>query len=128
MLFVVSLFAELIANDRPMLVSYKGEFYMPIFEAYPETTFGGIFETEADYRDPAVQEHDRGERLDAVAADPLLLQHQNKNPPMACPVKPTWLLTTRTASSRSSAASILHATSNGTGSAPTTRAATWSRA
>jgi microcin C transport system permease protein len=54
-LFVVSLFAEFIANDKPILVYYDGGFYMPIFKAYPETTFGGTFETEADYSDPAVR-------------------------------------------------------------------------
>jgi microcin C transport system permease protein len=53
-LFIVSLFAELIANDRPFLVQYDGAFYMPVFRAYPETTFGGEFATEADYRDPEV--------------------------------------------------------------------------
>lgn len=54
-LFTVSLFAEFIANDKPVLVIYDGEAYAPIFKAYPETTFGGFFETEADYRDPEVQ-------------------------------------------------------------------------
>jgi microcin C transport system permease protein len=52
--FIVSLFADFVANDRPILVRYDGAFYMPIFHAYPETTFGGEFETEADYRDPYV--------------------------------------------------------------------------
>jgi len=52
--FTVSLFADFIANDRPILVRYDGAFYMPIFHVYPETTFGGEFETEADYRDPYV--------------------------------------------------------------------------
>ena len=55
-LFVVSLFAEFVANDKPAIVYYDGEIYMPIFKAYPETTFGGEFETEADYTDPAVKE------------------------------------------------------------------------
>ena len=54
-LFVVSLFAEFVANDKPFLVFYDGGLYLPIFEAYPETTFGGPFETEADYSDPAVK-------------------------------------------------------------------------
>ena len=54
MLFILSLFAEFIANDKPFLVSYKGELLMPVFRAYPETKFGGDFETEADYRDPFV--------------------------------------------------------------------------
>jgi microcin C transport system permease protein len=55
-LFGVSLFAELIANDRPLLVRYEGNFYFPVFVNYPETTFGGEWETWADYRDPFVQE------------------------------------------------------------------------
>ncbi|WP_369601919.1 ABC transporter permease [Hahella sp. SMD15-11] len=54
-LFGLSLFAEFIANDKPLLVEYKGEWYVPVFRVYPETTFGGFFETEADYRDPEVQ-------------------------------------------------------------------------
>jgi len=54
-LFVVSLFAELIANDRPFFVYYDGETYFPFLEAYPETVFGGTLPTEADYSDPAVQ-------------------------------------------------------------------------
>ena len=53
-LFVLSLFAELIANDRPILVRYDGAFYVPALVAYPETTFGGVFPTEADYRDAEV--------------------------------------------------------------------------
>jgi microcin C transport system permease protein len=54
-LFGVSLFAEFIANDRPIAVSYAGHLYFPIFANYPETTFGGEFPTEADYRDPYVK-------------------------------------------------------------------------
>ncbi|AJE48917.1 ABC transporter permease [Celeribacter indicus] len=49
-LFGLSLFAEFIANDKPILVKYRGEFYTPIFNFYPETTFGGDFRTEAVYR------------------------------------------------------------------------------
>ncbi len=55
-LFVLSLGAEFIANDRPVFVVYDGQLYMPVFERYPETAFGGEFETEADYRDPYVRE------------------------------------------------------------------------
>jgi len=54
-LFGVSLFAELIANDRPILVWYDGSLYAPFLKAYPETTFGGGFPTEADYSDPEVR-------------------------------------------------------------------------
>ncbi len=53
-LFFVTLPAELLANDRPLLVRYEGHFYFPVVRLYPETTFGGIFETEADYTDPEV--------------------------------------------------------------------------
>jgi microcin C transport system permease protein len=54
-LFGLSLFAEFIANDKPILVKFQGEYYTPIFRFYPETTFGGDFQTEAPYRDIEVQ-------------------------------------------------------------------------
>ncbi|UZD90246.1 ABC transporter permease [Cognatishimia activa] len=53
--FGLSLFAELLANDKPILVKYRGDFYTPVFTFYPETAFGGDFRTEAAYRDPEVQ-------------------------------------------------------------------------
>jgi len=55
-LFVFSLFAEFIANDRPLLIQYDGQYYLPIFATYPETEFGGDFPTETDYRDPYVRD------------------------------------------------------------------------
>ena len=55
-LFFISLFAPFIANDKPLLLKYDGDLYVPVFVAYTETTFGGEFETEADYRDPFVKE------------------------------------------------------------------------
>jgi microcin C transport system permease protein len=54
LLFGTTLFAEFIANDRPLLVSYDGHLLSPVFVDYPETTFGGEFPTTADYRDPFV--------------------------------------------------------------------------
>ncbi len=54
-LFGLSLFAEFIANDKPFLVKYRGDLYFPVFQFYPETTFGGDFRTEAIYRDPEVK-------------------------------------------------------------------------
>lgn len=51
-LFGLSLGAELLSNDRPLLVHYAGAYYYPLLKAYPETTFGGDFDTEADYHDP----------------------------------------------------------------------------
>ncbi len=50
-LFVLSLFAELIANDRPLLVKYQGEYFTPVTTFYPETAFGGDLRSEAVYRD-----------------------------------------------------------------------------
>ena len=54
-LFGISLFAELVANDKPILVNYRGEYFVPIFNFYPETAFGSDVETEAAYRDPEVK-------------------------------------------------------------------------
>ena len=54
-LFGLSLIAEVLANDRPLLLRYDGRLYVPVVRAYPETAFGGVLPTEADYRDPAVQ-------------------------------------------------------------------------
>lgn len=64
-LFVLSLFAEFIANDKPLLITYEGGLYFPVLVAYPETIFGGDFETEADYRDPFVKNliHEAGGRI-----------------------------------------------------------------
>lgn len=61
-LFVFSCGAELIANDKPIVVSYNHALYFPVVKSYPETAFGGEFETEADYRDPVVQKliNDKG--------------------------------------------------------------------
>ena len=53
-LFFLSLFAELIANDKPLLVKFDGAYYVPFVAVYPETLFGGDFPTEADYRDEFV--------------------------------------------------------------------------
>lgn len=55
-LFFVTLFAELLANDKPLLIWHEGALYTPVFAVYAETEFGGDFATEADYRDPYVVE------------------------------------------------------------------------
>lgn len=61
-LFIGAIAAPLIANDRPIMVSFDGKILMPVFKNYPETVFGGDFETEADYRDPYVAQliNDKG--------------------------------------------------------------------
>ena len=93
-LFFVSLFAEFIANDKPLYISLEGKSYFPAFVTYPETAFGGEFETAADYRDPY---------LSKVIADkggktywPLIrysYDTHNLNLPTPAPSKPTWMLT-----------------------------------
>jgi microcin C transport system permease protein len=69
-LYGLSLFAEFIANDRPILVQHRGGYYMPIFNFYPETEFGGDFRTEAVYRDIEVQCLIVSGGLDACWDDP----------------------------------------------------------
>ncbi len=69
-LFTLSLFAEFIANDKPILVNYRGDYRMPIFSFYPETAFGGDFRTEAAYRDPEVRCLIRTGGLEACFDDP----------------------------------------------------------
>jgi microcin C transport system permease protein len=53
--FVISLFAEVISNDRPLIVVYQGETYFPLLQNYPEKTFGGDFETPTDFLDPFIE-------------------------------------------------------------------------
>jgi microcin C transport system permease protein len=93
-LFVVSLFAEFIANDKPFLVKYDGHFYFPAVVTYPETTFGGDFETAADYRDPFVQEK-IAEKGGYMLWPPVKYSYDTHNLdlPTPAPSKPTWLLT-----------------------------------
>ncbi|HLS56788.1 MAG TPA: ABC transporter permease [Zeimonas sp.] len=54
--FVLSLFAEVLSNDRPIVAHYEGRLYWPLFSHYPETTFGGDFRTATDYLDPFIRD------------------------------------------------------------------------
>ncbi len=56
LLFGISLFAEMLSNDKPLLVRYDSQLYFPLWQMYPETVFGGDFDTETDYRDPYILE------------------------------------------------------------------------
>ncbi|HEX2825401.1 MAG TPA: ABC transporter permease [Burkholderiales bacterium] len=56
-LFAVSLFAEVLSNDQPLVVRYNGEWYFPLFQTLPETTFGGDFPTPTDFLDPFIREN-----------------------------------------------------------------------
>jgi microcin C transport system permease protein len=93
-LFVVSLFAEFIANDKPFLVKYDGKFYFPALFTYTETTFGGDFETAADYRDPYLQKQ-IAEKGGYMLWPPIRYSYDtyNRDLPTPAPSKPTWLLT-----------------------------------
>ncbi len=70
LLFGMSLFAEFLANDKPILVQYRGEYFMPIRNFYSEQDFGGDFRTEAKYRDIEVQCLIRSGGLEACFDDP----------------------------------------------------------
>jgi len=93
-LFVVSLFAEFIANDRPFFVSYEGKSYFPVFVNYPETAFGGDFETAADFRDPYLQKL-IAEKHGYMLWPPIRYSYNTHNLdlPTPAPSKPTWMLT-----------------------------------
>lgn len=88
--FFLSLFSEFIANDRPILLSYKGTFYYPIFSTYPESTFGEELQVEADYRDERIASKIRA---DGWMIWPIVkFKYDTKvnnldGPP---PTKPTW--------------------------------------
>jgi microcin C transport system permease protein len=90
-LFTVTLFAEFIANDRPLVVSYKGEMLYPVLVDYPEEVFGG-FQARTDYRDPFVYEE--------IGANGWMLWPPirygystiNNASPVPAPAKPSWLM------------------------------------
>ena len=93
-MFVLSLFAECIANDKPILVEYNGGYYVPVLRAYPETRFGGDFETEADYRDPYLQKL-IAEKGGWMIWPPVHFSYHTHNLdlPTPAPSPPTWMLT-----------------------------------
>jgi microcin C transport system permease protein len=93
-LFVVSLFAEFIANDKPLYVRFDGRSYFPVFITYSETTFGGDFETAADYRDPFLQKL-VAEKGGYMIWPPIRYSYNTHNLdlPTPAPSKPTWMLT-----------------------------------
>jgi microcin C transport system permease protein len=93
-LFLVSLFAEFIANDKPFYIRYDGKSYFPVFITYSETTFGGDFETAADYRDPFLQKL-IAEKGGFMIWPPIRYSYNTHNLdlPTPAPSKPTWMLT-----------------------------------
>ena len=93
-LFFLTLGAELIANERPLLVSYQGDFYFPAFQTYSETSFGGEFETEADYRDPYVRDRIEAEGWmlhPLIPYDYQTINYDSLKPAPAAPSAENWL-------------------------------------
>ena len=93
-LFTITLFAEFVANDKPLLVRYDSKFYFPIFYEYPETVFGGFLPTEADYRDPEVAELIRAKGWMVFPIVPYSYDTINYNLPVPAPAPPSrdnWL-------------------------------------
>jgi len=93
-LFVVTLFAEFIANDKPLYLRYDGKSYFPVIFTYPETTFGGDFETATDYRDSYLQKL-IAEKGGFMLWPPIHYSYNTHNLdlPTPAPSKPTWMLT-----------------------------------
>jgi microcin C transport system permease protein len=98
-LFVVSLFAEFIANDRPIFIEVNGKWFFPAVVTYPDTAFAKeqdpmLFGTAADYRDPYLMGLVQKEH-GTVIWPPIHFSYntQVSNPPSPFPSKPTWLLT-----------------------------------
>ena len=93
-LFLVSLFAEFIANDKPFLILMDGKAYFPAVVTYPETKFGGDFETAADFRDPFLQEL-IAKKGGTMIWPPIRYRYDSHNLdlPTPAPSPPTWKLT-----------------------------------
>lgn len=90
-LFVVTMCAELVANDKPIIASYKGELLFPAFVHYPEEKFGG-FLAVTDYRDPAIADEIRAHGWMIWPPIRFSYNTQNLNLPTPAPSPPTWLL------------------------------------
>lgn len=90
-LFIASLFAEFIANDSPLLVRYQDQYYYPLFKDYPETVFGGEFESPTDYKDPYVQELIEDEGNGSITWPPIRYSYDtiNYELPAPAPSAPT---------------------------------------
>jgi microcin C transport system permease protein len=92
-LFVLSLFAEFIANDKPLFIHYDGKNYFPVVFTYPDTEFGDDLGTAADYRDPHLQTFlDEHHAIEIWTPIRFSYKTINDNPPSAFPSKPTWML------------------------------------
>ncbi len=93
-LFVVSMFAELIANDKPLFIHFDGKTYFPVLVTYPDTEFGDDLGTAADYRDPHLQKFlDEHNAIEIWPPIHFSYNTINDKTPSAFHSKPTWMLT-----------------------------------
>ena len=90
-LFVLSMFSELVANDRPLFASYKGEWLFPVFVDYAEDKFGG-FEATTDYRDPVISDEIRAHGFMIWPPVRFANNTTKLDPPTPFPSPPTWTL------------------------------------
>jgi len=94
-LFVLALFSEFIANDKPIIASYKGEILFPVLVDYPEEKFGGFYAI-TDYRDPVIQDEINANGW--LVWPPIRYSYRtvNNQIPAAAPAKPSWMYDTET--------------------------------
>ncbi len=129
MLFAISLAAEFVSNERPIVISYKGDILFPVFNDYPEDRFGG-FLAHTDYRNPETAKEIEDHGWMVWAPNRYSNTTRNLSPPTTLPSPPTWMLTDaqcvkaiRTRAARHPPR-IRAEPSRRTGSAPTTTGAT----
>jgi microcin C transport system permease protein len=91
-LFIVSLFSEFVANDKPIIASYKGEILFPVIVDYPEEKFGGFYAV-TDYRDPVISDEIKANGW--MIWPPIRYSYSttNNEAPEAAPAKPSWMYT-----------------------------------
>ena len=94
-LVLLSLCAELVSNDKPLIVRYEGQTYFPMLKDYPEKTFGGDFETPTDYLDPFIKERlNQGSNWALYTVNPYgpnTLNYFAKSPNPSAPTRDNWL-------------------------------------
>ncbi len=91
-IFVISLFSEFVANDKPIIASYKGEILFPVIVDYPEEKFGGFYAV-TDYRDPVISDEIKANGW--MIWPPIRYSYSttNNDAPEAAPAKPSWMYT-----------------------------------